>query len=114
MRIEDVSFGNVTIEGEVYTKDVIVFKDCVRGNWWRREGHSLAREDLPEVFERRPQVFVMGCGQHGELKIPAGTRQAFEAAGILLSAMKTPEACEELNRLFEEGADAAGGLHLTC
>ena len=114
MKIEACRFGEVTINGITYTRDVIVFPDEVQENWWRREGHSLVKEDLGRVFEARPRVFVLGCGQYGALRVPEETVQALADAGIRIVALKTPEACDELNRLFEQGAEAAGGLHLTC
>lgn len=114
MKITEWSFGRVTIEGVAYNKDLIVFPNRVKENWWRNEGHSLALEDLEEVFEYKPSVFVMGCGHTGVLKVPKTTREYFKQAGIQLIELKTPGACQELNRLFQEGVDAVGGLHLTC
>jgi hypothetical protein len=114
MRIEDCRFGRVVIDGKPYTRDVILFPDRVIENWWRKEGHSLDVDDLPEVFDWKPAVFVMGCGQHGALTVPQATARALSEAGIELVTLSTPGACSELNRFFAEGADAAGGLHLTC
>jgi hypothetical protein len=114
MRIEPGGFGRVLIDGVTYSKDVLILKEGVKENWWRKDGHSLVEEDLPQVFENPPAVFVMGCGYHGVLKVPAETRSAFQAAGIDLRECKTPEACALLSRLLEEGEDVAGGLHLTC
>jgi hypothetical protein len=114
VKIDSCTFGKVVIEGKTYTRDVILFPDTVMEDWWRKDGHSLVKEDVPLVFERRPRLFVMGCGQYGTLKVPEETRHAFEEAGIELLDLDTPAACKELNRLFAEGADAAGGLHLTC
>ncbi|MBU0755727.1 MAG: hypothetical protein KJ645_11350 [Planctomycetes bacterium] len=114
MKIERCAFGRVIINGREYVKDVVVYPDRIQENWWRRNGHSLVEDDLPQVFARPPAVFVIGCGQQRALKVPEKTRQAFQGAGIELLEQDTPTACETLNRLFAEGADAAGGLHLTC
>jgi hypothetical protein len=114
VKIDSCTFGEVVIDGKAYTRDVILLPDRIIEDWWRREGHSLVPEDLPLVFERRPALFVMGCGQYRTLKVPEETRRAFQEAKIELMELDTPAACKELNRLFAEGADAAGGLHLTC
>lgn len=114
MKIDDWSFGKITIDGNDYSRDVIVFPDEVRENWWRKEGHSLDGEDLGAVLERKPAVFVMGCGYTPALTVPNETRRLLAEAGIEVRELPTPEACKELNRLFAEGEDAAGGLHLTC
>ena len=61
---------------------------------------------------------VLGFGIVGVLgKIATNeeeTRRAFREANIRLVELETPLACRELNRLFAEGANVAGGLHLTC
>src|ERR687887_2322633 len=48
-RLEDYSFGRVTVDGSEQTRDLIVLPDRVVTNWWRRDGHSLAIEDLEGV-----------------------------------------------------------------
>jgi hypothetical protein len=45
-RLEDYSFGRIVVDGEEQTRDLIVLPHRVLTNWWRREGHSLAVEDL--------------------------------------------------------------------
>lgn len=114
MKIEECSFGRVVIDGTPYSRDLVLFPDTIHENWWRKQGHSLAVEDLGVVFERKPAVFVMGCGQQNALKVPESTVRALADAGIELKALNTKDACRELNRLFEENEDGAGGLHLTC
>ncbi len=36
MKISDYSFGNITINGETYTKDVIIYPDRIFSLWWRK------------------------------------------------------------------------------
>jgi hypothetical protein len=42
----------VTVDGSEQTRDLIVLPDRVVTNWWRRDGHSLAMEDLDERGSR--------------------------------------------------------------
>ena len=53
-RLEDYSFGRLVVDGEEQTNDVIVLPGRVVTNWWRKEGHSLAMEDLAEVEDELP------------------------------------------------------------
>jgi hypothetical protein len=53
-RLEDYSFGRLTVDGQEHTRDLIVLPDRVVGNWWRREGHALAMEDLDDVLDELP------------------------------------------------------------
>ncbi|HDD24034.1 MAG TPA: hypothetical protein ENF52_01190, partial [Chloroflexi bacterium] len=61
--IESYEFGRITIRGQTYTSDVLVFPDGqVQSNWWRAEGHRLRLEDLTELLSQRPDVIVVGTG----------------------------------------------------
>jgi hypothetical protein len=52
-RLDDYSFGRLTVDGEEHTRDVIVLPRRVVGDWWRREGHSLVLEDLDDILKRQ-------------------------------------------------------------
>ncbi|RMF90680.1 MAG: hypothetical protein D6733_03165 [Methanobacteriota archaeon] len=111
--IDSYRFGRIVIDGEEYTSDVIVYQDRVDGGWWRREGHTLRKEDLKDVLEGSPRLLIIGTGAYGRMKVPDETRRFIESRGIELQILKTGEACEAYNRLPDkEGAVAA--LHLTC
>ena len=56
----DYSFGSVRVDGEEHTRDLIVLPERVVPGWWRRDGHSLAMEDLDEVIEELPERFHEG------------------------------------------------------
>ncbi len=59
MRIESYHFGLIRIDGGTppgenpteYRQDLIVFPDKIKSNWWRKQGHSLAVEDVRDVIE---------------------------------------------------------------
>jgi len=67
--IESYSFGRMKIDGITYTSDVIVLADRVKSDWWRIEGHRLDVEDLLEVFKAKPEIFVVGTGYYGLMKV---------------------------------------------
>lgn len=73
MSIESYSFGNIVIDEEEYTNDVIVFPNGVKDNWWRKEGHSLHPDDIEDVIDRDPDVLVVGTGAYGRVSIPSDT-----------------------------------------
>jgi hypothetical protein len=72
-RLEDYRFGRVTVDGSEQTRDLIVLPDRVVTDRWRREGHSLAIEDLHEVLDKLPQRLILGVGAYGRLH-PTRTR----------------------------------------
>ena len=116
MAIDDYAFGRITIDGQRYTSDVIVLPDGVRDGWWRKEGHSLAVEDLGEVAAARPAVLIVGTGAYGRMAVPEATRRWLAAQGIEVHIAPTSEAAKLLNELLaaDPAGRVAGAFHLTC
>lgn len=114
MRIDSYSFGVMKISGIEYRSDLIVFPDRIKSNWWRKQGHSLAVEDLNEIFDFKPEVLVVGRGAYGAMEIPASTKQALQKQGIELIAEDTDQAWQVFNEQIEKGKNAVGAFHLTC
>lgn len=114
MKVTGYEFGKITIDSRTYTSDVIIAPDRVFDSWWRKQGHSLAIEDLEQVLRGKPQVLVVGTGYYGRMQIPAKTRQYLQDQGVALREAKTREAILEFNELQKECASIVAALHLTC
>jgi hypothetical protein len=112
-KIESYRFGEIIIDGRRYSNDVIIYPDRVDGHWWREEGHSLVPEDVWEVLQTPPEVFVIGQGSSGRMDVSAETRSKLQDAGIEVIAEATERACETYNRLRAKRRVVAA-LHLTC
>lgn len=112
-RIDSYRFGQMVVEGQVHTRDLILLPGRVLSGWWRREGHQLHPDDLTEVIATRPAVLVVGQGALGRMVVSPEARQALHDAGIRLIAMPTGEAVREYNQLREK-EKVAGAFHLTC
>ena len=97
-----------------YDSDVIVLGDGVQSNWWRKQGHSLAAEDLESVVGAKPSVLVVGCGASGMMEVPEATQRVLKENGIELESLGTYKAVERFNELSAAGANVAAALHLTC
>jgi len=123
MRVDSYSFGNIKIDGETYTKDVIILPDAVHSPWWSAVGHSLAPDDLGAIIkatpDARPEVLIIGTGASGLMKVPEATLEFLQAHNIEPRVMHTPDAVTEFNLLYEKGKgdkgkNTAAALHLTC
>ncbi len=113
--IESYRFGSMTVNGQDYENDLILFPERVSPGWWRREGHSLLPEDLEEVIRYNPRTLIVGTGHSDRMDVPLSTRKFLEEKGIELLALPTARAVKEFNRMVEEGRDdLAGAFHLTC
>ena len=112
-KIQDYRFGQMIVDGEQYTRDLILLPDRVMANWWRKDGHRLDIEDLRVAIDAVLEVLVVGTGAYGRMKVPKETRRAVEAAGIELHTASTGEAWRLYNEL-QERQPTAGAFHLTC
>ena len=111
-RLEDYSFGRLTVDGQEHTRDLIVLPDRVVSNWWRRDGHSLAMEDLDEVLDEVPGRLVLGVGAHSQLRPDAEVVAELERRGVQVECLPTEAAVRRYVELDERSTAAA--LHLTC
>jgi hypothetical protein len=111
-RLESYSFGRLTVDGREYTRDLIVLPNRVVPDWWRREGHSLAMEDLDDVLDELPGRLVLGVGAHGRLRPDAAVIAELEQRGVQVECLPTDAAVRRYGELDERRTAAA--LHLTC
>ena len=112
-RVESYGFGQMVVDGEKYTNDLILLPDRVVPNWWREDGHRLSAKDLNEVFATKSEVLLVGTGAYGAMKVPQETRQAMQETGIELRITETDKAWRVYNELREK-RKTAGAFHLTC
>jgi hypothetical protein len=112
VRIEDYSFGRVTVDGEAHTHDVIVLPQRVVRDWWRRDGHRLVLEDLEEVLADLPQRLIIGTGAYGRMIPDPNTVESLRERGVEIEVLPTDDAVRRYGAL--NPAATAAALHLTC
>ena len=112
--IEEYSFGRVRVHGKVYTSDILLQGDRVISGWWRKQGHGCSLDDIQEVLEPRPAVFILGTGNPGLLRPDPDLARTLAALEIQLIAEPTARAVRRYNELLRNQKTIAGGLHLTC
>ena len=112
--IESYDFGRMVIDGNLYTSDLIVHPGGVRDRWWRREGHSLAVEDIEEALRPPPEVLVVGTGFSGLMEVPGATLRFLEDRGIEVRIESTGRAWKTYNELKGKGRRVVAAFHLTC
>ena len=115
MHIDSYSFGRIRVDGDDYSKDLILLRGEVRSPWWRGAGgHIFAPPDLEDVVAAAPEIVVLGTGYFGRVKVLDETLTEFADAGSEVVVERTGVAVEIFNRLAAEGRDVAAALHLTC
>lgn len=113
MHIDNYSFGNIVINSETFSSDVIVYPDRVDPSWWRKEGHYLNREDLSTIVTAKPDILIIGTGQFGVMKVPEDTVVFLQSHGIRVCIEKTGLAVNLFNRQPKDKI-VIGAFHLTC
>jgi hypothetical protein len=111
--IDSYHFGQIVINGQKYTSDVIIFPDRVQGDWWREESHKLALKDITEIMNENPEILLVGTGASGMMRVLPEVEQTAKARNIQLIVQPTGEAWEIYNQLSRTQTVVAA-LHLTC
>jgi hypothetical protein len=112
--IQAIGFGRITVDGQTYHHDVLIYPDRrVTDGWWRRHGHRLTLADLADLLQSKPEILVAGTGIYGRMRPDPALFDALESRNIELVALPTEEAVAHFNRICENRR-AGGGFHLTC
>lgn len=111
--VDSYSFGRITVDGQSYTSDIIVFPDRVFSPWWRKEGHTLCLEDLVEIPYKDYDALIVGTGFFGMMKVNTDVKEFMKENGIQLIVEKTKDAVRSYNEMATH-IKLAGAFHLTC
>lgn len=117
-KIDDSSFGKITIEGKCLENDVIIrlnrkvekrkkkLSKQVYGT-----SHVISLAEAEFVFEKGAERLVVGSGQSGMVKLSPEAQQYFKQQGCVVELLPTPEA---LRRWNEAQGKLIGLFHVTC
>lgn len=113
--IDSYSFGQMTISGKRYAKDLIILPNAkILSPWWRKSGHRLSLADLDAVVDARPGILVVGKGMPGLMRLESSLASVLAERGIQVKEMSTSKAVKEYNSLVKHESSVAGCFHLTC
>lgn len=113
MNIENYSFGQLVIDGQNYTSDLLICGENIKSNWWRETGHNLCRDDLAWVLKQNPDLLIIGTGKSGVMNVSQNLQQELKQ-DLELVVEKTGEAVKIFNQRQKTDLKVAAGFHLTC
>jgi len=114
MEIESYNFGNIVIDGQRYTSDLIIYPDGkIVDGWWRQSGHVMTKADIEALIASKPEVIVVGTGASGQLKPERGIEKVLNKKGIKMVAAPSSQALNHFNELSSSKRVGAC-FHLTC
>ena len=118
MRIENTTFGSITIDGKTYEHDVIIRlggKVEKRRKKLSKEKYGTSRivskEEAKFVYEEGSDLLIIGAGQEGNVRLSPEASDFFEKKGCAVSVQPTPEAIQSFN---ESRRKKIGLMHVTC
>ena len=114
MVIEDYAFGRMTVDGRLYTSDLMILPDgTVSVGWWRRRGHAVGTADLGPILPSRPAILIIGTVASGMMRPDATLADDLAGMGIRMVAIPTAEAVKKFNAR-DASTPCAAAFHLTC
>ncbi len=115
LRIDEYSFGRMTIGGRNFRSDLIIFPDGrIQDTWWREQGHNLIPGDITKVLDVAPEKLVIGTGANGLMSVSERVMELCKKHGIEVETMPTALAVTRFNETSEAGTAVAACFHLTC
>jgi hypothetical protein len=117
-KIDRTMFGSVTIEGEIYKRDVII---RLNGEVKKRKkklskavygtSHTISLDEAKHVYQKGAERLIVGTGQYGLVELSDEAADYFERKGCQVDLLRMKKAIKAWNGA--EGAVIAL-LHVTC
>jgi hypothetical protein len=117
-RIDQTQFGSITIDGEVFTHDVII---RLGGRVEKRKkklskavygtSHTISLAEAKHVYQKGAARLLLGTGQYDTVVLSEEAAAYFERNRWQVELLPTPEVIPVWNQA--EGA-VIGLFHVTC
>lgn len=116
--IDRTAFGSITIEGTVFTHDVIIRRN---GQAEKRKkklskalygtSHILSQDEAKYVYEKGARYLIIGTGQYDNVRLSDEATTYFKQKECQVGLLPTPEAIQAWNHTK---GDVIALFHVTC
>jgi hypothetical protein len=117
-KIDELTFGSITVEGKKYRRDVLILADGTvkkrRGGFLMFGGHSIKKQELEELSQGQPEIIVVGTGTNGAAHIAPEAESWAKEKNLSLLVQPSYDAVTRLNELVEQKKKVAALIHITC
>ncbi|MGB5895257.1 MAG: MTH938/NDUFAF3 family protein [Ignavibacteriaceae bacterium] len=117
-RIDNTSFGSITIEGKVFDHDVFI---NLNGEINKRKkklskkhfgtSHIISLEEAKHIYEEGVEKFLVGSGQTGMVTLSDEASEFLDQMNCNVFIIPTAGAIEKWNK---ESGSVIGLFHITC
>jgi len=117
-KIDNTSFGYITIEGKTYEHDIII---RLNGEVEKRKkklskkyydtSHIISDEEAKHIYEAGAENLIIGSGQTGMVRFSDEAAEFFKKKNCSVEIMPTTIAAQNWN---EKEGSFIGLFHITC
>jgi uncharacterized protein len=110
-QIQSIAPGKIIINGQTYTKSLIISPEQLIPNWNPINMETLTDEDLMQLILVKPEIILLGTGERSIIP-PAKKLACLTEKQFHIECMNTAAACRTYTLLISEGRKVAAGLIL--
>jgi hypothetical protein len=117
-KIDRTMFGSITIEGEVFERDVLI---RLNGKIKKRKkklskaqygtSHIVSLAEAEHIYQKGAERLIVGAGQYGFVELSDEAAAYFEQHGCEVDLMPAKEAIQAWN---DAQGSVIGMFHVTC
>jgi len=112
--INSYHFGNIVIDGKIYSEDIWISLDGKVNSWWRSSSHIIEKKDLEEALKEKPEIVVIGSGESGLAEVYPNALEFLKKKKVEFFIEPTGKAIQIYNQFKKENKRVIGLFHLTC
>lgn len=114
MKIDGYRFGSITIDGNDFSEDLIIYKGTdIIIPWIREKGHLCQKKDIERFLDGTIKSIIFGRGYFQVMKIDEDLRKYLSESGIEFVEVGSKKAVELFNNR-EDRSSLLFCIHLTC
>jgi len=113
MKINSYRFGEMDIDGTIYTSDLAIVSANIYTRWYRQEGHTVGVSDIEKWITKDCKQLIIGTGAAGCCKVLPEIETYCRKHSIELITLPTERAIEKFNAISDKSKVVAA-FHLTC
>lgn len=117
-KIEDTSFGSITVEGTRYDYDIII---RLSGKVRKRNkqlskavygtSHKISLAEIEDLYRKKAERLIIGTGQQDQVRLSDEAAEYLSRHGCAVDLWPTPKAIKRWN---EADGRVLGLFHVTC
>lgn len=118
-RIDNIKFGNLTIDGQKYHQVLIIGSRIVERQSDKLHelfgtSHKIGDWEQAMLVQDRPDVILIADGFNGKLEVEPEAMEKFKNTGAEILVLHSPAAIHKFNTLVKQGKKVNALIHTTC